>query len=133
MKDSTFNPDGDVIPMLGRSYSTLSRDRHRIQAIASKTSATDQTADGGENFYDKVYDDKAGTMTTNVDSVGPEVEEIYDDGMNSNSDEIYEAVASDKGDDDQDVRDDESFNDSFESYGDESLYEKADLGLDINF
>ncbi len=116
--------------MLGRSYSTLSRERNRIKPIVTKPPSADQKKEDDEDFYDSVYNDKADTMTTNVDSsVGPEVEEVYDDGMGINPDEIYDAVASVKGQDD----DDDSFNDSFESSGDESIYDKADLGLDIHF
>lgn len=132
MRESTFNPNGDVIPMLGRSYSTLSREKNRVKPIVVNPSATTKSRDD-EDFYDRVYDDKSAAIaTTNMnDSVGPEVEEIYDDAMDINPDEIYDAVASVNGEEEN--PDDGSFNDSFESSGDESIYEKADLGLDIHF
>ncbi len=78
-----------------------------------------------EDLYDSVYDDSNVTMTTNVADVGPEVEEMYDTSIGIKADEIYDSVAEDEPED--------TFNDSFESSGDESIYDKADLGLDINF
>ena len=66
MRQSTFNPEGDVIPMLGRSYSTISRNRIKAAQVKRKDSNASD-----ELVYDKVYDD--GTDITVTD-----VEEVYD-------------------------------------------------------
>ncbi|XP_064397052.1 sushi, von Willebrand factor type A, EGF and pentraxin domain-containing protein 1-like isoform X2 [Halichondria panicea] len=121
LRKSSFNPQGDVVPMLGRSYSTLSRDRNKIKPVCAEP----QEEQMQEDLYDSVYDDSNVTMTTNVADVGPEVEEMYDTSIGIKADEIYDSVAEDEPED--------TFNDSFESSGDESIYDKADLGLDINF
>jgi len=54
--------------MLGRSYSTLSRERNKIRPTVMEPEAR------GEEFYDRVYDDS--TMSTSAGNV----EEVYDTG-----------------------------------------------------
>ncbi len=117
IRKSSFNPQGDVIPMLGRSYSTLSRNRNKLKPVIAESQEM-------EGIYDSVYDSTV-TKTTNVADVGPEVEELYDTTIGIEAEQIYDAVA-------EDVPED-TFNDSFESSGDESIYDKAGIGLDINF
>ena len=65
LRQSTFNPEGDVIPMLGRSYSTISRNRIRAEEIKHKDPNDD------EFVYDTPYDN-------GTDVMAMDVEEVYD-------------------------------------------------------
>ena len=48
LRKSSFNPQGDVVPMLGRSYSTLSRDRNKIKPVCAEP----QEEQMQEDLYD---------------------------------------------------------------------------------
>ena len=65
---STFNPDGNVLPTLGRSYSDLKR--HYVQSPYAEIG--EATVGNGklqqDDFYEKVYDD----------GYHFDVEEVYD-------------------------------------------------------
>ena len=120
LRQSTFNPEGDVIPMLGRSYSTLTR--NQVKPLAVDNPQSHQLEDG---FYDKVYDDN--TMSTTMAT--HDVEEVYDDPTAvTNTEQVYDFVSNDS------IGKDPS-EDSFETGSDESaaanpLYDNLKVDLE---
>lgn len=55
---STFNPASDVAPMLGRSYSILSRNHNNVSLSMPNIPSTDN-----ETIYDRVADDDTDNHT----------------------------------------------------------------------
>ena len=102
METSTFNPEGNVLPTLGRSFSD--KRRHQIQSPYAEIGEVTATANGKlhqDEFYEKVYED----------GYHFDVEEVYDTTQGFSTD----------GDVDETSTDD--------SFTDNPLYEKVDIDL----
>lgn len=100
LETSTFNPDGNVLPTLGRSFSDLKR--HYVQSPYAEIG--EATVGNGKHHQDEFY------------------EKVYDDGYHFDVEEVYDKVQRLSTSDVEDT--------SLErAVADNPLYEKVDVDI----